>query len=141
MAAALSAHCFLWRGAGILPLLPFRGLFSGNIKLTDARNLLLPATTQKEGCYQSMFQGCASLTETPELPAEVLKEGCYKGMFQDCESLESVTCLATPGMGTFTKDWMSGVAGTGTFTKAAGVEWPSGADGIPEGWYVEDYEE
>ena len=77
----------------------------------------------------------------PELPAEVLKEGCYKGMFQDCESLESVTCLATPGMGTFTKDWMSGVAGTGTFTKAAGVEWPSGADGIPEGWYVEDYEE
>jgi len=57
MAAALSAHCFLWRGTGILPLLPFRGLFSGNIKLTDARNLLLPATTLKEGCYQSMFQG------------------------------------------------------------------------------------
>lgn len=44
-------------------------------------------------------------------------------------------------MGSYTSGWLSGVADEGIFYKAAGVDWPSGADGIPEGWYVEDYEE
>lgn len=149
MATALSAHCFLWRWTGILPLLPFRGLFSGNIKLTDARNLLLPATTLKEGCYQNMFQGCASLTETPVLPAEELVNGCYDSMFSGCSSLSSVTCLATSGINEdfSTRNWLSGVAAEGTFTKAAsanvgsgtsGRDWPTGANGIPVRWSVEE---
>lgn len=130
----------------------FRGLFSGNIKLTDARNLLLPATTLKEGCYQSMFQGCARLTETPVLPAEELVNGCYDSMFSGCSSLSSVTCLATSGINEdfSTRNWLSGVAAEGTFTKAAsanvgsgeyGKYWPTNSpDGIPRNWRVEEAE-
>ena len=67
----------------------FNSLFYGNTKLTDASGLLLPATTLAEGCYQSMFENCTSLTAAPELPGTTLAEGCYAGMFRDCTSLTS----------------------------------------------------
>ena len=45
-------------------------------------------------------------------------------------------------MGSYTSGWLSGVAAEGTFYKAARVSyWPSGANGIPVGWTVENYEE
>ena len=61
-------------------------------------------------------------------------------MFYGCTSLNSVTCLATDISATdCTKDWLSGVASSGTFTKAAGVDWSgkTGFDGIPSGWTVQ----
>ena len=121
----------------------FRGLFSGNFRLYDARNLLLPATTLSNYCYAQMFQDCTSLTEAPVLPAEDLTEGCYQFMFQDCESLESVTCLAFEGINIdgSTTNWLSGVASEGTFYKAARVRWPRNENGIPDDWEVEVYGE
>lgn len=93
----------------------FYMLFQYNEKLTDASDLLLPATTLTGYCYYDMFQGCTSLTAAPELPATDLTgasycycsmfagctclttapelkatkiaEGCYNGMFQNCTSL------------------------------------------------------
>ena len=55
--------------------------------LTDASNLLLPATTLAHGCYENMFEGCTSLTTAPELPATTLATYCYQYMFGDCTSL------------------------------------------------------
>ena len=63
-------------------------------------------------------------------------------MFAGCTNLNYVKCLATTGMMdglsslTGTRNWMINVASTGTFIKAAGVEWPSGSYGIPKGWTV-----
>lgn len=68
-------------------------LFLNNAKLTDASNLILPATTLSEGCYQSMFYGCTSLTTAPELPAETMKESCYGRMFHGCEALTAAPVL------------------------------------------------
>jgi hypothetical protein len=63
-------------------------------------------------------------------------------MFQYCTNLNSVTCLATDISATnCTEDWLSGVATTGTFTKAASMtSWGSGVSGIPSGWTTIDYE-
>ena len=41
----------------------FCGLFHLNTLLTTAPEL--PATDLKDGCYDSMFYGCTSLTEAP----------------------------------------------------------------------------
>ena len=63
----------------------FKSLFSGCASLTQAPEL--PATTLAERCYIFMFSGCTSLTQAPELPATTLAEACYYEMFGDCTSL------------------------------------------------------
>ena len=88
-----------------------------------------------------MFSRCSGLTTAPVLPATTLADDCYKKMFYQCYNLSSVTCLATDISATlYTDSWLSGVAASGTFTKAASMEdWTTGSDGIPSGWTVEDY--
>ena len=118
-------------------------MFSGCTSLTAAPEL--PATTLANECYSSMFRGCTSLITAPELKAAVLAGYCYEQMFKGCTNLNSVTCLATDISATgCTADWLSGVAATGTFTKAAGIGvdtsggWTSNSvSGIPPGWTVE----
>jgi hypothetical protein len=96
----------------------------------------LPATTLAQYCYNIMFQNCTSLTTAPALPATALVDYCYGYMFKGCTSLNSVTCLMTGSTGNPTRDWLSNVSATGTFTKAAGVTWGAGESGIPTGWTV-----
>ena len=113
-------------------------MFNGCTNLTTAPEL--PATTLAGSCYESMFKGCTSLTSAPLLPAATLYNYCYRFMFQNCSNLKSITCLATNISATnCTTDWLSGVAATGTFTKAASMtSWGSGASGIPSGWTVNE---
>ncbi|MBQ6029125.1 MAG: hypothetical protein IJL24_06325, partial [Treponema sp.] len=102
----------------------------------------LPATTLAAYCYTAMFSGCTGLTTSPSLPAATLTEGCYSYMFENCSKLNSVTCLATNiSANKCTENWLSGVAASGTFTKADGMtSWTTdSASGIPSGWtYNED---
>lgn len=114
----------------------YGNMFSDCTALTTAP--VLPATTLARSCYRAMFSGCTALTSAPELPAAILTEYCYSSMFGYCTSLSNVTCLATSGINTNNSTflWLSNVSSTGTFTKAAGVTWPTGVDGIPEGWTV-----
>ena len=67
----------------------FASLFS-YCNVVNAENLLLPATTLAEMCYQYMFRGCESLTTAPELPATTLAQECYSNMFEGCTSLTTV---------------------------------------------------
>ena len=71
----------------------FYGLFHNNSTLTDASELLLPATTLAKGCYQEMFIGCTSLTTVPKLPAMTLAEACYQQMFEGSTSLTTAPKL------------------------------------------------
>ena len=98
----------------------------------------LPATTLADCCYDGMFISCTSLTTAPVLHATTLVDYCYYQMFFNCTNLNSVTCLATDiSAEDCTYWWLADVSATGTFTKAAGMnDWPSGADGIPDGWTV-----
>ncbi len=116
----------------------FRELFKDNSALTDASDLLLPATTLAQGCYLSMFQGCTALRAAPNLPATTLVHACYYSMFSNCANLNSVRCFATSGINEndSTSEWLSGVAATGTFYLAGGTgaKWSQGVNGIPGGW-------
>ena len=83
---------------------------------------------------------CSSLTTAPALPATKLVENCYWSMFNGCTSLNSITMLATDiSAWNCLEEWVSGVASTGTFTKATSMtSLPSGASGIPSGWTVKN---
>ena len=114
-------------------------MFKGCTSLTTAPSIL-PARTITYGCYSGMFQGCTSLTTAPALPATKLYNDCYKSMFQGCTNLNYIKCLATDISAYGSKSsWVSGVAATGTFVKAASMnDWATGTSGIPEGWTVQD---
>jgi len=103
-------------------------------------NLMAAATTLGTEVCDYMFQNCTSLTVAPDLPATTLSEGCYGNMFVGCSNLNSVKCLATDISATnCTSNWLSGVAASGTFTKAASMtSWATGVNGIPDGWTVVD---
>ena len=100
---------------------------------------VLPATTLENSCYYEMFRGCTSLTTAPELPSTTLTSSCYYNMFYDCRSLNYIKCFATniSASTTYTKNWVRGVASTGTFVKNKDATWDvTGTSGIPEGWTV-----
>lgn len=115
----------------------YHSMFNGCTSLTSAP--ILPATTLDWGCYSEMFQGCTSLTSAPELSAKELIRNCYQLMFKDCSKLRYVKALFTtsPSEET-TKDWLSGVAASGTFVKSKDATWNvTGVHGIPKGWKIE----
>ena len=124
-----------------VPEYAYCGMFLYCRSLTTAPEL--PATTLAIYCYKDMFNSCSNLTNAPVLSATTLANYCYRDMFMACIKLNSITCLATDISASGCLDvWVSGVAATGTFTKAASMtSWPTGASGIPTGWTVQDYSE
>lgn len=55
------------------------------------------------------------------------------------QKLNYIKCLATDiSASNYTNSWVADVSSTGTFVKATGVTWPTGASGIPSGWTVQD---
>jgi hypothetical protein len=116
----------------------YSGMFAVCKSLTTAPEL--PAMTLTNYCYSGMFYGCSSLTSATELPAATLAEGCYREMFNGCSSLNSITMLATDiSAANCLSNWVNGVSSTGTFVKHVDMtSLPSGVDGIPEGWTVEN---
>lgn len=124
-ATTLANYCYGW-------------MFENCTSLATAPQL--SATTLANYCYAGMFNGCTSLTTAPQLSATTLANGCYNYMFNGCTHLTSITCLATDISATScTTKWLSGVAASGTFTKAASMEsWTTGGSGIPSNWTVVD---
>ena len=64
------------------------GLFYGTTTLIDASNLILPALTCNENCYNGAFRGCTNLTVAPKLPATQSALSCYSSMFEGDINLE-----------------------------------------------------
>lgn len=61
---------------------------SGNCNaIWDYEDLNAPL---KQYCGISLFEGCESLIEAPELPAAILAGFCYRKMFKDCTKLIQV---------------------------------------------------
>jgi hypothetical protein len=86
-----------------------------------------------------MFNGCTSLTTAPELPATALTNYCYNYMFYGCSKLNYIKALFTTTPSTsYTNNWVSGVASSGTFVKNKNATWNvTGTSGIPSGWTVQ----
>lgn len=109
----------------------YDSMFKGCTSLTAAPEL--PATTLINFCYAHMFEDCISLTSAPELLAEEDRGGYYS-MFKGCINLQYIKCLSERNIDYLY--WTYNVSKTGTFVKKAGVEWPTGNSGIPNGWTV-----
>lgn len=114
----------------------YQDMFSRCTSLVIAPEL--PATKLAGYCYFNMFYGCTSLVTAPILPATNLAINCYGYMFQKCSRLNYIKALfiTTPSFD-YTRDWVSGVASTGTFVKNSAATWTeTGVNGIPTGWTV-----
>jgi hypothetical protein len=120
----------------------FASLFDGATKLVDASELILPATTLTDYCYDRMFQGCKSLVNAPELPATTLADNCYSSMFNGCASLQYVKAMfITTPSSNYTGNWLFNVAAGGIFVKNATATWNvTGDNGIPSSWTIETAE-
>lgn len=121
-----------------------------NRTLESVDGLVMPATSLVTSCYESLFEGCENLVTAPFLPATTGATNCYKNMFKDCTSLTTIKSSLESPSTSYTEGWVSsstigktyGVAATGTFfysRKAksgnpAVTTWPTGVNGIPEGW-------
>ena len=111
---------------------------SGETKaLGNIQSLLNYSTNCHQYCYASMFSGCTSLTEAPELPATTLEVGCYSGMFSGCTSLQYIKVAFTVWDGWCTKNWVANVSPTGTFVCPSELDTTNrGTDYIPANWSV-----
>lgn len=150
-ATTLANSCYAWMFCSCTslttaPELPattlanycYDSMFDSCTSLTTAP--ALPTTELAEGCYAFMFCNCTSLTTAPELPATNLAMGCYSAMFADCTSLNYIKMLATDiSAEGCLYDWVANVASAGTFIKHPNMtSLPTGVDGIPYGWTVQD---
>ena len=68
----------------------FNKLFYQCTSLIDASNLVLPATTLAQFCYNEMFSRCTNLALVPELPATALANYCYLFMFNNCSNITEI---------------------------------------------------
>ena len=146
LATTLKEYCYqyMFQGCTSLttaPALPattlasycYSSMFYDCTSLTTAPEL--PATTLASYCYSSMFISCTSLTTAPELPATTLTFGCYQYMFGGCTSLNSITVYVKNISSTdYIKNWLSGVASSGTFNNMGFAPFENGESGIPNGW-------
>lgn len=113
----------------------YNSMFYGCRSLLIAPKIL-PATNLGSRCYQQMFMLCTSLIKTPDLIAATsMGDNPYYRMFRGCRSLNEVRCL-TASINNEAREWLYDVSSTGTFYKKIGATWPTGSDGIPEGWTV-----
>ena len=146
-ATTLAANCYegMFMGCTNLtsaPALPattlvnmcYYCMFMNCSSLANAPKIM--ATTVASGSCNQMFSGCTSLTSAPDLLAETLENQCYLKMFSGCTNLNSIKCLATDiSAPSCTKNWLLGVAASGTFTTASATTWQIDNDsGIPSGW-------
>lgn len=78
----------------------FAGLFRNtngdptSITNHSEKEIILPATTLRDGCYQQMFYR-SGITRAPELPATILEDYCYSRMFYGTSLIESPVLPAT----------------------------------------------
>ena len=146
-AMTLASFCYSWMFSDcsclwVAPELPattladdcYNSMFK-NCNLTTAPKL--PATKLASACYYGMFYNC-EFTTAPDLPAKDLELDCYTEMFYGCYNLNSIKAVfTTEPSDTYTGNWLSGVASTGTFVKSKDATWNvTGVNGVPEGWTV-----
>ena len=119
----------------------FDGMFYGCTALLSAPEIRTTNTISY--AFRDMFNGCISLTSGPFLCATSLTTQMYQGMFTGCSSLTSISVALTSfGGGTYSTDWVSGIASNGTFYCSATLGDNStitrGINACPDGWTVQN---
>ena len=125
----------VWRSVAVDA---FNGFLSYCEAVTELPSDYLPWTVLAEGCYRGIFI-MSGVRKAPVLPAFIVPSRAYAYMFWECANLDEIEAHATELEEGATINMTDGVAASGVFRKAAAMEgWPQGADGIPDGWTVEN---
>ena len=97
----------------------FQWLFKYNTHIKNISiDLVLPATTLTQYCYQYMFSGCTGLTSVPELPATTMQWFCYYHMFSGCKGLTTMPELPATTVAQYCyADMFSNCTGLTTLSK------------------------
>lgn len=119
----------------------FKGMLSGNSDLINVDNLIIPYVSPRGiRMFANILSYCNNITNGPIILTEDLyaNKQCFLQAFYRCSNLSKITCKATTNIDTNFSSWVYGVSSTGTFYKAAGATWPTGNNGIPSGWTVQN---
>ncbi len=73
---------------------------------TGITRMELPATEMKPYCYYYMFSGCNKMVETPALPSTSLAKYCYGGMFDSCWLIKSAPELPATTLADYCYEYM-----------------------------------
>ena len=120
----------------------FSGLFQFCHSLTNAENLLLPATGLVNSCYRNLFYECY-FEKAPYLPATSTNPSSssndyYYAMFKGCRYLNYVKFNSRVIPSSGFNNWLYGVAATGMLVNENpnfdSSTLPAGASGLPSGW-------
>ena len=119
----------------------YESMFEGCTSLVNPP--ALPSMNVIKSCYRYMFKDCTSLTSAPELPGNNFTSNqnyCYQGMFMNCSNLTYIKVGYNDArwLNGYTKDWVVGVASSGTFIKPESLETRYGTDWIPNNWTVQN---
>lgn len=120
----------------------FMNFFNNCTGLTDASDLMLPATALTNYCYQGLLAQCTSLTKGPLLAVETLVTKCYAYFYYHTYNLQEIRCLAVnTSASNCLQEWVNGVQTTsGTFYKNPNkTNWGRGNAGVPNNWTITDY--
>lgn len=79
----------------------FSSFLKNKSGLKDASHLTIPMTDLTKSTFQSMFEGCTSMTAAPELPATTLNASCYLEMFKGCTSLTTAPVLSATSLANY----------------------------------------
>lgn len=113
-------------------------MFDECYSLTD---VTISFETAESGAFNSTFEYCEGL-EKASFFCDDISEDPFIWTFYECTNLNTVICTATKfNESEQTKEWLDGVAETGTFYKAKNANWVRGISGIPDGWEVKIYVE
>lgn len=116
----------------------YQGMYEGCTSLVNVP--ALPATAATGYCYNRMFYGCTSLVTAPTISILTLTGNCLNEMFYGCTKLKYIKCMTKTALGTsFSNNWVSGVASSGTFVKNSAATWSNtfSTSAIPTGWTVQ----
>ena len=73
---------------------------------TGITRMELPATEMKPYCYYYMFSGCNKMVETPALPSTSMAKYCYGGMFDSCWLIKSAPELPATTLADYCYEYM-----------------------------------
>ena len=116
----------------------YQSMFRNTPNLVNVTDL--PAVTVTSNCYSNMFAG-SGITRSPKIYAATLESNSCYHMFYGCEALNSIEVAFRVwdthfNLDSFTKDWVAGVASSGTFVKPLSLPEEFGTSRIPENWTV-----
>lgn len=139
------------------------GLFQRCTGLMSAQNMIFPwintgqasitnghykastieSNNISRGDFYGLFGYCSNLRNGPFALPQTLN-GQPNGLYYNCSKLSNIRALFTPIDFENSQEaykncyWVFGVSTVGKFIKASNENWPSGVNGIPTGWTVQN---